>query len=238
MTVTDFITFFLSIYFLLRGASRGFMNSLMGPFSIIVATILSIIYYQNTKDIFISLLIGLIGPLGLHLLLKFLLKTWAKATNTDIKPNLLSGLAGAILTMIWGWVFIILTLILLAVLPPLGEKLTIIRNDVTKSASYYFIAKPLEEKFFTASKQNNTPSQNIVASADAKSLADDPRFQKVLQDPDIQNEINARDFGKLMSNPKMMALTQQIMNDPETMKKIFALYRAQTSKSQQIIKNP
>jgi len=225
MAVTDIATFILSIFFLVRGASRGFMNSLTVPFSIIVATIISIIYYRNTKDIIVSLGLGLIGPLLLNLLLKFLLKKWARATNTEIKPGFLSRLGGAILTLIWGWVFIILTLILLIVLPPWGETLTAIHNDVVRSTSG-LIAKPLEEILFAASKLNN----------DAKSLAQDPRFRKILQDPEIQKEIDAHDIGKLMSNPKMMDLVQQIMNDPVTMKKVMALYRSQAQPQE--TKNP
>ena len=69
--------------------------------------------------------------------------------------------------------------------------------------------------------------QATASSNDAKSLAEDPRFQKVLQDPDIQKEIDAHDIVKLMSNPKMMDLIQQIMSDPATMKKIMALYSSQ-----------
>jgi len=218
MAVTDIIISFISIFLLSLGTSRGFMRSLLGPFSIIVTTIISIIYYQITQNIMISLGIGLIGPMLLTFLLKFLLKTWAKATNNDIKLSSLSRLGGSILTLLWGWVFIVLTLILLAVLPPWTEALTAIHNDVIKSMSYS-IAKPWKENFYGAS-----PS-------DAKSLAQDPRFQKVLQDPEIQEEINAHDIVKLMSNPKMINLTKQIMSDPATMKKVMAVYSSQTQSS-------
>ena len=237
MTITDFITFFLSVFLLLRGASRGFLHSLMGPLSIIVATILSIIYYQDTKDILISLLIGLVGPLGIHLLLKFLLGTWEKATNNAMNPNFLSRLGGAILTLIWGWIFIIFTLLLITLLPPFGKTLAIIRHDITNSESYVSIAKPLEDMFFTAPKQNKPATPVVAASVDAKSLADDPRFQKILQDPDIQNEIASHDFGKLMSNPKIMALTQQIMSDPEEIKKVMAIYRNQITSTELVADN-
>jgi len=215
--MTDIVTFLLSFYFLIQGAVRGFMNSLTVPFSIIVATIISIIYYQITKDVIISLALALIGPLLLHLLLKFLLKTWARATNREINPNFLSRLGGAILTFTWWWIFIIFTLILLTVLPPWGKTLTAIHNDVSTSASYIYIAKPLGEAITSE-----------APSSDAKSLAEDPRFQKILQDPDIQKEIDAHDIVKLMSNPKMMDLAQQIMSDPATMKKVMALYSSQT----------
>ncbi len=207
------------------------MNSLLGPFSIIAATIISIIYYQNTKELIISLIIGLVGPFLLHFILRFFLKTWAVATNTDIKPGFVSRLGGAILTLIWGWVFIILFLIMLAVLPPLGGNLTAVHNDVTRSRSYS-IAKPLQDIFFAAPQKNVTATTN-VPSFDAKSLAEDPRFQKILQDPEIQKEINEHDIVKLMSNPKMIELTNQIMSDPATLKKVMAIYSHSQTQTQE-----
>ncbi len=219
--MTDIVTFLLSFYFLIRGASRGLMNSLMGPFSIIVTTVLSIIYYQSTKDIIATLLIGLIGPLILNLFLKFLLKTWIKSTNRDIRPGFLSRLSGSFLTLIWGWVFIVFTLILLAVLPPWGKTLTAIHDDVSTSGSYINIARPLGKALFAASKQNAPAATREASSRDVKLLAQDPRFQKILQDPDIQKEIDAHDIGKLMRDPKMLDFVQQIMNDPATMKRLL-----------------
>lgn len=233
MTVTDMAALILSIGFLVRGVSRGFMHSLTGPFSIIVTTTLSVIYYQNTKDIIVSLGLGLIGPLLLNSFLKFLLKKWARATNTEIRPNFLSRLGGAFLTLIWGWVFIIFTLILLTVLPPWSETLTAIHNDVVKSNSY-LMAEPWEKILFAASKHPVPTAAVDASSNDAKSLAQDPRFQKILQDPEIQKDIDAHDIVKLMSNPKMRDLVQQLMNDPATMKKVLAVYQSQVAPT----KNP
>jgi uncharacterized membrane protein required for colicin V production len=224
--MTDNIAFILSFLFLIHGASRGFILSLMVPFSIIVATIISIVYYQITKDMIVTLALGLIGPFLLHFLLKLLMKTLAKAGNVDIKPGFLSRLGGAILTFAWGWVFIFFTLILLAALPPWGKFLTDVHNDVTQSVSYS-LAKPWGEDFFAAPKQNQPAIANTPSSNDAQSLAEDPRFQAVLQDPEIQKEIDAHDIVKLMSNPKMIDLTQQILRDPATMKKIMSIYSRQ-----------
>lgn len=121
MTVTDFATGILSIYFLYRGAVRGFINSLIFPLSMIAATILSAVYFKISNDMIISLAIGLVGPFLLCFLLKLIFKMWVQAINSDIKqPSSLSRLAGAALNLIWGWVFIVFTLILLAVLPSWG----------------------------------------------------------------------------------------------------------------------
>jgi len=165
----------------------------------------------------------------LNLFLRFLLHTWVVATNSDIQtPGFLSRLGGSFLTLIWGWVFIVFVLIFLTVLPCSWEKtLTAIHNDVVRSTSYCRIVKPLEDVFFATSNQNIPVATGTALNFDAKSLATDPRFQKILQDPEIQDEIKAHDIVKLMRNPKMLALTQQIINDPETMKKVLAIYKSQ-----------
>jgi hypothetical protein len=235
MAITDIITFILSIYLLNQGAGRGFLLSLFGPFSIIIATIVSVMYYQTTQDMAASLIIGLIGPLLLGLLLKLLLNTWVKATNSKIQPDFLSRFGGAILTLMWGWVFIVLILILLSILPPWGPTLGAVHNDVMRSVSYQ-AARPLEKMLFGPAKQKASPAAAGSPIKDVQSLAQDPRFQKVLQDPEIQKEIQAHDIAKLMQNPKMMDLVQQLMADPETMKKVLAIYRSQTQP--QAIGNP
>ena len=232
MTITDFIAIILSIFFLERGASRGLMRSLLGPFSMIVATIMAIVYYQATQDMVVSLLIGLFGPILLHLILKFLLNTFAKATNTNIRPGFLSSLGGAILTLTWGWVFVVLTLTLLPLLPARGATLTVLHNDITNSFSYKITA-PWVEKFIPALKGMSPDTKNVASKSDAQSLAQDPRFQEILQDPEVQKDINDHDFTKLLSNPKMMALTQKIMSDPEMLKKVMAVYRSQTQQQPQ-----
>jgi len=237
--MTDLITFTLSIYFLWSGGSRGFILSLLVPFSIIIATIISIVYFQITKDIIICLLIGLFGPILLNLLFKFFLKHLTKVFNSEIKPGFLSRLGGAIVNLVWGWIFIIFALILLASLPSWGGAMTAVHNDVVKSASYFFV-KPWGESLFAAAQKNvpttttsttgaNPTDTSTASNNDATSLSQDPRFQAALQDPEVQKEIDAHDIVKLMGNPKMMELTRQIMSDPATFKKVMALYSKQTA---------
>lgn len=230
MTLTDLITGFLSLYLMALGYSRGFVRSLLGPIALVAATIFSVIYYQYTGRLISSLMIGLVGPLVLLFLLKFILKSWISATKSKEKPEFQSRLAGLVLTLVWGWVFIVLTLVLLAIFPSLNSTLTFLHNDVTHSYSYA-AAKPLENLLIkpAAAPPVHKGQSGRVAStqprAQAQSLAADPRFQKVLQDPEVQREIQERDYVKLMQNPKMMALTQQIMNDPSLMQKVLSVYK-------------
>ncbi len=235
MTVTDSITFILSFILMLRGASRGVLRSLTGPFSILIATIVSIIYFQKTQNMFISLMIGLIGPLVLGIFFNILLKIGAAATGEVKHPTMPSRLAGAMLTLIWGWVFIIFTLILLMVIPDVSGTMAAVRKDVSRSISFK-VVKPFEDRFFASAQKYTSASSGESSGADVRALAEDPRFQQVLQDPEIKKDIDAHDLGRLMSNPKMMDLVKQIMADPKTMKKVLALYQSQTQ--DQSPKNP
>jgi uncharacterized membrane protein required for colicin V production len=230
MTITDFIAIVLSVYLLALGSARGFMRSLLGPAALILATMAGIFYYQLTRDLIMSLVIGLLGPILLHLLLKFLLKTFARATNTDTGPGFLSSVGGSLLTFAWGGVFMVLTLILLALLPAKIAPWTTLHHDITTSISYTSTA-PWIDKFFPVLQKNPSAAANTSSTPDAQSLAQDPRFQKILQDPETQKEINNHDMGKLMTNPKIMALTQQIMSDPEMIKKVMAAYRNSSNAS-------
>ena len=248
--MTDLITFAFSMFLWIRGFSRGFMNTLINPFSIIVTSSLSAIYYQDhPKDWVISLSIGIIGPFILTFVIKSLLRTIAKATDTDIKPGLISRLAGSIISIAWGWVFVVFILIPIALLPPLWGKMWIaVHDDVIKSMSYNSVAKPLEKDIFTmlaagdpflskkvsslfdnASKNNapTTTATDTPVNSDTRSLAEDPRFQEVMQDPEVKKDIDTHDFVKLMSNPKVMALTEKIMTDPATLHKVMELYSNQ-----------
>ena len=228
------LTFILSILLVIRGLTRGWIRSLISPFSIIVTTFISMIYFQITKNALTSLAIGLFGPIALNLGLNFLLKTWGAITDT--KPSLPSRLGAAALTLLWGWIFIICALMLLAIFPfPKEKKWSNLRQDVVQSISYTRIVKPLIDHFLARSDpllQKNvavlTASKSKKnAQADIKSLAEDPRFQKILQDPEIQKDVEDHNIAKLMSNPKMMALTQEIMNDPEALKKVIGVYNSQ-----------
>ena len=239
MATTDLIVLIISVFSLMRGASRGFVRSLTGPFSMIVSTAISMFYFQITQDMIASLIIAMAAPILIGILVNFLLNAWIKSTDRAVRPGFISRSAGALMTAIWSWVFIIFTLVLLGILPPWGDRLTAIHNDVTRSASYC-IAKPIGNAFFglpvqkTSSATDNTTTNTSGANTsenatfDAKTLAQDPRFQKILQDPEIQDEIKNHDITQLMNNPQMVKFIQQIMRDPETMKRIMTLYSNQT----------
>src|SRR5262249_40419174 len=94
------------------------------------------------------------------------------------------------------------------------------------SSRCYTIARPFQDLCFPPSLKEAASATSANPKADAQSLADDPRFQRVLQDPEIQQELRAKDFVKLMSNPKMMELTRELISDPAALKKVMGIYNS------------
>ncbi len=220
MNITDLIVLGCSVLLIWRGASRGFVRSILGPICLILATLLATYYFNTTKNILIALLIGLFGPMALHFFLSNYLKLWHGMTNPEWKPNPLSRISGAALTLIWGWVFIGMTLILLTILPNFVDGIKQL-NQVVRSSVSYGLIKPFIHTESTA-KTTATPAQS-TNNTDIAQIANDPRFQEVINDPDVQQAIAANDFTAMMSNPKIMALTQQLMQDPDMIKKLLSL---------------
>ncbi len=221
MNTTDLIVLGCAALLIWRGASRGFVRSILGPICLILATLLATYYFNSTKNIVISLLIGLFGPMALHFFLSNYLKLWHGMTNPEWKPNPLSRLSGALLTLIWGLVFIGMTLVLLTLIPPFADGIKQISQNVRSSISYSLI-KPFIQATPPA-KTSATTSQS-ANNNDIAQIANDPRFQEVINDPEIQRAIENNDFAKLMSNPKIMSLTQSLMQDPEMIKKLMTMH--------------
>ncbi len=210
MSWTDTILLLCSGFLIWRGASRGFLGSVLGPLALIFATVVSVVYYILTKDILISLLIGFLGPLILAWIFRWLLRSWKQTTNPEGKLSLASRIGGAVLTWSWGMAMFIITLLLLAILPPINGPLQMMHKDIHQSKIYHLI-KPLD----MAAVDNPSSEDNI------QSLSKDKRIQDIVNDPQIVEAIRHQNFVALMSNPKIVALTQ----DPAMIKKMTTVYR-------------
>lgn len=210
MTVTDAIIVFCSIFLLWKGAAQGFLVSLLGPLALIFATIVSIVYYIWTKDLFISLCIGLLGPFILAWIFHFFLRSWTQMTNPTGKLSLTSRIGGAALTWIWGMIMVGITVLLLGMAPPINKPLRMMYEDIHTSFAYHML-KPFD---FSAVENKDQPT-------DLQSLYQDKRLQDIINDPQIIAAVHHQDYTALMSNPKIVALTQ----DPALIKKMMAIYK-------------
>ncbi|MEI7998300.1 MAG: CvpA family protein [Candidatus Omnitrophota bacterium] len=221
MAITDIVVLLSSAFLVLQGARRGFFGSLLGPLALIFASIISIIYFIGTKNFFISLCIGLLGPLLLTWIFRFFFHSWNKLTNPDGNLTAASRIGGAILSLSWGIGMITITLLLFSLMPPTNKPLHFASNDLQKSIFYHLI-KPLN---FLAPDENKPKSPQD----DIKTLSADQRIQDIINDPQLVESIRNKDYSSIMSNPKIIALTQ----DPVLLKRMFALYK-QVSQQQQL----
>ena len=210
MAITDLITLALSIFLIIRGANRGFLGSLLGPVALILCTLISYVYYNLTQKILISLCIGLFGPFILTWVFRAFLHSWAVTSNSVGKHSSLSRMTGALLTWCWGMAMLVITVLLLAMIPPLNKPLEFVYKDVHLSKLYHLI-KPLDSSAIdTAGAENETAS-----------LAEDKRIQAIVKDPAVIDAINRKDYSALIANPKITAITK----DPALIRKMMSVYR-------------
>lgn len=210
INVTDSICLISVLFLVWLGFSRGFLNSIIGPLALIVGSVVALVYYALTKNMLQSLCIGLFLPILLHWILKLTLRTWQQLRNKDIQLSFISRLSGALLTLIWGMTIIIITLLLLAMMPPINRPLEAMFKDIHNSRFYKMI-RPLEGK----TEDSKSGEDNI------KALSEDKRIQDIINDPVIVEAINNKDYAALINNPKITA----IMQDPELLKKMLSLYK-------------
>lgn len=206
MTVTDISLVLIEALALLRGASRGFVRSVIGPCALIIATGVAFLYYRATKDIAVSLAIGLLGPIALSLILKMILGS--VNASGRVKSGFFSRLAGAVITAVWVAVLALPVIFVLAFLPPIHPSITALRKDIHRSFSYTLVTPFI-------------PAEPGAGHADAvKDLQDDQRMQALLKDPGVIRALQRRDYVALMSNPKVMESAQ----DPQFIQKLLSAY--------------
>ena len=215
----------LLVFFIWRGAARGFLQSLIGPLAFIVATAGAVFYYHSTKNIWISLGIGLAGPFLLHFALAFILRSFGFLSGGPGKPSFLSGLLGALITALWGMSLVLPVIVLLGFLPGTGP--------YTKGSLICAAAKPLTKFIIppVSGAKTASPSPAAPTSSAAnplQAIAGDPRMQALLKDPAIVKAVEEKNYPALLSNPKILEIAQ----DPAFVQKLLAAW-AQTQKTRQ-----
>ncbi len=218
----DIIVLIIVILAFARGFSRGFLRSILAPIAMIVASIGAMIYFKATHDPIISLLIGLFGPLCIQLIVRLFIRTHSIVSGEKIEPSVISRFAGAGVTTVWALIFIGMSLILLAMIPAFNPTMTNIQNSVRSSIAFapLKIFVPLEQKPKTSTPHRKRSVEEIAKDPDIQALYNDPRLKEIFKDRDIVAAIEQKNIAGLMTNPKIMALTQ----DTELMGKLMKIY--------------
>ena len=210
MTITDIITLLSCVFLIWRGASQGFLGSVIGPLALIFAIIVSIIYYSYTNNIIVSLCIGLFGPLILTWIFKFFLRSWNKMANPRGELSSASRIGGAFLTWGWGMAMLIITILLLVMVPPMNKPLEVMYNDLHMSFIYRII-KPLD-----SSAIDKPTVQEVL-----KTFSQDQKIQDIINDPEITEALQHKNYAKFLSDPKI----KDLIKDPAMIKRMLVIYK-------------
>ncbi len=212
MTITDIIILTCCAFLIWKGMLQGFLGSLLGPLGLILGSVISFVYYSLTKNLLISLCIGLLGPFILTWVFRMFLHS---LRNPNKELSMLSQFSGALLSLTWGLTIIIITLLLLTLIPPIKNPLVQkIYKDIHASF-FYSLIKPLNPLKSTDSPivDKKTSQKNI------EELSKDKRIQEIINDPTIADAIKRKDYASLISNPKIA----ELMKDPQLIKKMLAV---------------
>ncbi len=230
MTITDVIFAFSCLIFLCTGWQKGFLRTILGPVSLILGAIISYIYYLYTKNLIVSLVIGILGPFFLKMALSLGLNVWNKTVSNRMPAPLLSRLSGSLFNLLWSGGLLLLCLLLVVMIPAnlFNFNIEKIQSDIRKSLSFSFIGKGvlnkvlgIEDVHETLTIFNNEGQmEKLKNSKEFHALAEDQRVQDVLHDETTLKQIQDKDFVHLVTNPKMLSL----LNDPSLMKKLMAVH--------------
>lgn len=228
INVADIVLTLIAVYLFLLGFTRGFLRSIFGPIALVVGTWIAWMYYQTTHQSFTAICIGIIAPMVLSILLRFVLAGWLKSLNPDEKLGIISRCVGSLITLIWGWVFVILCVVCLEVFPGINPTIEKMQASINTSNIAKVTIAPFKYFIIPAPKPSATAKPVSI-----EELAQDPRIATLLNDPEIQEAATKKDFVELLKNPKVMTLTQEMMKDPALMQKMLSMYQ-HLQKNQQI----
>lgn len=230
MNPTDIIIILISIYYFICGWQKGFLRTIFGPISLIIGSAVSYIYFQQTHQLLISLLIGLIGPFLLNFILNLLIKLWQKTTDREKEFFTIGKLLGGLFSLIWG-ITITSLIALLIVLSPFKIAIINTIQDNIKHSTYY----ALLNKFFSIEKKKKMSGletvQEILNNPDKiakfqkteafQELINDKKLKKIFQDETTLDQIKKKDVAALLKNPEFL----EILKDEELGSKLLTAYK-------------
>ena len=230
MTNTDKIIFFFAIFLFWRGWSKGFLQTVLGPVALIIATVLSYIYYIIYRNMVIAIAIGTIGPIILSIIFSMTIGTLLLAADKK-NISLLSRFLGATINTVWGEFLLVTGIFLILFIPLKIPLVQSIQSDIQQSWSYLQVKTTIDEVFDQDVAGVLDPSKLAVLT-DPKGLErlgqtkefqevmNDPLVQDLLNDPETIQAIEQKDIGKLMQSPKFITITK----NPDLLKKFLSLY--------------
>jgi len=226
--VTDYIMIVALLFFLINGWCKGVLKTLLAPMALIIGCLTAFLYYQKTQNIAVSLAIGVFSPFILRILAALILKLWDKAVNKDVPLSFSSNVLGSIFGVLWSGSYLAMVLILIGMIPLHVTWFEKIQKDVHASKSYDVVFQFMDKKMpslsgdinkITAIAENPAKLQKFQSTKEFESLVEDDTLKEIFSDKELAEQIQNKDYGKLLTNPKIQA----IMKDGQLLEKMFAL---------------
>lgn len=224
LTITDYILLAVVILSTTHGWRRGFLRSILGPFSLVACLIFSFFYFQITHNFLVSLLLCVFGPILLNILLALFLGLWSKPPK-DESLSLLSRMLGAFFSLSWNTALLILFLAWILLIPADVWGFKKIQDNISRSRSLLIFNQllpiPPVDHFQNTWRAIHDPAQrkDIESSPEYKAISEDKKIRAILADETLIEEIRKGEIAKVIGNPKI----QEIFQDPELLKKFLAL---------------
>lgn len=226
--MTDTVVLILLGYLFYAGWSKGFLRTLLGPLSLILACMAGFSYYQHTRSLVPSLMIGILGPFILNILFSFSINVWHTTVNQGTPPSTLSRVLGCGFSLLWGGSYLILVLISIMIIPADFSWLKAMREDLRHSQTHAVLSRWIAEKTplktmdipkITAMLQDPVHRPQIESLEEYKSLMEEDALKEVFSDEETLRQIQEKNIAELLANPKIQAALQ----NEEIVKKLLDL---------------
>jgi uncharacterized membrane protein required for colicin V production len=223
---TDLIIFVCFAAFFFIGWRKGFIRTIFGPLSLIIASVASYLYFHKSHDLITSLIIGIIGPFVLNFALGLVIKI-NQSDDKKKDPLPVGKWVGGFLNMFWEGSLVLLTVVLIAFLPSIPG-ITKIKNNVTQSKTYSLLKKVIDKKLPASATdiesiikiaEDPKVAQAVQDSKEYKDLMADYRIKRLFADEAVMEQIKNRDIGRLITNKAL----QEIMQDPKLIEKFITV---------------
>jgi len=231
----DIAALLVILYFTCFGWVQGVMRFLVAFAAFFLSSQITLHYFQGTQNILESLKIFLLLSAGIFIVAWFGLSFWNKTIVKSRQCTPLSRLLGATIGFCWALSLVSVVMVFLVLVridKPLFKKAkimcsesylyTLIEQRFLSSYPLYKALKQLYEKPGIASQPSTgmVGAANVVVTANIESISQDEKIQAILADEQIRKMIEEKDFGRLLSNPKI----QDLLQDKAFVKKLIKLY--------------
>lgn len=215
----DIVFLFIILYFTLSGLQKGFLAYFLEFLLVFICFVGSWLYYRETHNFLLGLIILFLSPIIIVAIFKFLLHISIERAQ-EIKRLFLSHLNnifGGIIGFFWGIFWTIIISVVINIIPIDNPSFLKVKENLKSSYVLRFVkaVAPIRE-IFLVEKMNNL-SQIIQSTEATKTLKDNPEFQRLMEEEQIQNFIKDRtvmnqlkdnQILSLLGNPKFIAILE------------------------------